>query len=39
MKPGYTPHFKAVYPEHAADLLAQLVELKNALRPLLDESV
>lgn len=33
----YTPHFKALYPEHAADLLAQLVELKNALRLLLEE--
>lgn len=33
----YTPHFKALYPEHAADLLAQLVDLKNALRLLLEE--
>jgi hypothetical protein len=33
----YTPHFKALYPEQAADLLAQLVDLKNALRLLLEE--
>lgn len=33
----YTPHFKALYPEHAADLLARLVELKNAVRLLLEE--
>jgi len=33
----YTPHFKAMYPERAADLLAQLVHLKNALRLLLEE--
>jgi len=33
----YSPHFRALYPENAADLLAQLVELKNALRLLLAE--
>lgn len=33
----YTAHFKALYPEQAADLLAQLVELKNAVRLLLEE--
>jgi hypothetical protein len=33
----YTPHFNALYPDHAADLLAQLVDLKNALRLLLEE--
>lgn len=34
---AYTAHFKALYPEDAADLLARLVELKNALRLLLAE--
>jgi hypothetical protein len=33
----YTAHFRALYPEQAADLLAQLVELKNAVRLLLEE--
>ena len=33
----YTAHFKALYPEDDAELLAQLVELKNALRLLLEE--
>ncbi len=33
----YTPHFKALYPEHAAHLLTQIVDLKNALRLLLEE--
>ena len=33
----YTPHFKAMYPEAAADPLAQLVDLKNPFRLLLEE--
>jgi len=33
----YIATFKALDPAHAADLLAQLVDLKNALRLLLEE--
>lgn len=34
---AYVAHYKALSPEDAADLLAQLVELKNLLRLLLEE--
>ena len=34
---AYVAHFKALYAEDAADLLAQLVDLKYALRLLLEE--